>query len=275
MEDLKQEAELYNFNLNGKFITRYNKYDADGAVYRIHLFDFTKSKAASSAKVEEFVFMRAKVDTNKILNDVETRLCINLELTTVSAAAQAVTAAERACEQRVCQMIFDKSSSNEGVRAFVEEICSALNVSIPVPVPTRMVSIVPLPNVPEVMYNELLFSQIKEEATKMGYTVVTKKSNVSDSNLAMVSKPSRYSHSKPDLVIYHSEELVAYMIHAPVDEEPNEELNEEPDVTLSAGVTENKLDIESQKFGQLLAGMEKVAGDIAILHLSQAGIYPL
>ena len=54
------------------------------------------------------------------------------------------------------------------MRAFVEEICSALNVSIPVPVPTRVVSIVPLPNVPEVMYNELLFSQIKEEATKMG-----------------------------------------------------------------------------------------------------------
>lgn len=49
MEDLKQEAKLYNFNLNGKFITRYSDYDADGAVYRIHLFDFTRSKAASSA----------------------------------------------------------------------------------------------------------------------------------------------------------------------------------------------------------------------------------
>ena len=144
-------------------------------------------------------------------------------------------------------------------------------VSIPVPVP-KAVSIVPLPNVPEVMYNELFFSQVKEEATKMGYTVVTNKCNISDSDLAIVSTPSRYSLSKPDLVIYHSEELVGYVIHAPVDEEPNEELNEEPDVTLSAGVTENKLDIESQKLGQLLAGMEKVAGDIAFLHLSQAGI---
>ena len=78
MEDLKQEAELYNFNLDGKFIIRYTEYDADGAVYRIHLFDFTKSKAASSAKVEEFIFIWSKVDTNKILNDVETRFCINL-----------------------------------------------------------------------------------------------------------------------------------------------------------------------------------------------------
>ena len=136
------------------------------------------------------------------------------------------------------------------------------------PVPTRAVSIVPLPNVPEVMYNELFFSQVKEEATKMGYTVVTNKCNISDSDLAIVSKPSRYSLSKPDLVIYHSEELVAYVIHAPVDEEPNEE----PDVTLSAGMTENKLDIESQKLGQLLARMEKVAGDIAFLYLSQADI---
>ena len=75
---MKKEADLYNFNLDGKFITRCNEYDADGAVYRIHLFDFTKSKAASSAKVEEFVFIRAKIDTNKILNDVETRFCINL-----------------------------------------------------------------------------------------------------------------------------------------------------------------------------------------------------
>ena len=33
MEDLKKEANLYNFNLDGKFITRCNEYDADGAVY--------------------------------------------------------------------------------------------------------------------------------------------------------------------------------------------------------------------------------------------------
>lgn len=76
------------------------------------------------------------MDTNKVLDDVETRLCINLELTTVRAATEATTAAERAGEQRVCQMMFDKSSSNEGVRALVEEVRSALNVSVPVPVPT-------------------------------------------------------------------------------------------------------------------------------------------
>lgn len=61
MEDLKQEAELYNFNLNGKFITRCSDYDADGAVHRIHLFDFTRSKAASSTKIEEFIFIQEKV----------------------------------------------------------------------------------------------------------------------------------------------------------------------------------------------------------------------
>lgn len=49
-------------------------------------------------------------------------------------------------------------------------------------------------------------------------------------------------------------------------------MDEELDVTLSACVTQNKLDVESQKLGQLLAGMEKVAGDIAFLHLSRAGI---
>lgn len=104
----------------------------------------------------------------------------------------------------------------------------------------------------------------------MGYTVITNKSNISD--LVIVSKPSRYSLSKPSRVIYHSEELVASVVHAPVDEESDKELDEEPDVTLSAGVTENKLDVKYQKLGQLLVGMEKVAGDIAFLHLSQVSI---
>ena len=53
------------------------------------------------------------------------------------------------------------------------------------------------------------------------------------------------------------------MVYAPVDEEP--------EVTLSAGVTKNKSDVESQKLRQLLAGMEKIAGDNSIPAFKSSG----
>ena len=43
----------------------------------------------------------------------------------------------------------------------------------------------------------------------------------------------------------------------------SQEEEEEDDVTLTAGVTENKLRGSNNALGQLLASMEKVAGDIA------------
>ena len=44
------------------------------------------------------------------------------------------------------------------------------------------------------------------------------------------------------------------------------ELDEEPDVTLKGGMTEHKLKVKDT-LGQLLGGMEKIAGDVAYRHL--------
>lgn len=65
--------------------------------------------------------------------------------------------------------MFNKSSSNEGMRVFVEKVCSALNVVVAVPVPTGAVSITPLPNISEVMYNELFFPlKLKKKLQRWG-----------------------------------------------------------------------------------------------------------
>ena len=89
----------------------------------------------------------------------------------------------------------------------------------------------------------------------MGFTVVNNKKNIDTS---IISKASQYMNSRPDLVVYHSDNLVAYVVHT---------ADPEPDVTLVGGMTENKLDKGRDALGQLMAGMEKVAGDLAYLHI--------
>ena len=263
MESLKTEAKGFNIDLQGDFMVHSNEHHIDGTASRIYLLEFSKSLQASRAKAADFLYTTVEVDTSEILQHdaMETRLCIDLELTTVSAASAATSAAVSAAVSNMCKVMLDmmRRSDYQDIKAFVEKVHTG-EVSVPAPVEP-----IPAPpslcNIPEVMYNELFFSQVKEAATDMGFTVTTNKSNFS----GFISRASRYSSSKPDLVIYHGKELLAYVVHAP-GKEPDSE--EEPDVTLSAGMIENKLDEQQQHLGQLLAGMEKVAGDIAFLYLN-------
>ena len=267
MESLKTEAKGFNIDLQGDFMVHSNEHHVDGTASRIYLFEFSKSLQASRAKAADFLYTTVEVDTSEILQHdaMETRLCIDLKLTTVSAASAATSAAVSAAVSNMCKVMLDmmRRSDYQDIKAFVEKVHTG-EVSVPAPVqPIPWPAPAPLCNIPEAMYNELFFSQVKKAATDMGFTITTNKSNFS----GFISRVSRYSSSKPDLIIYHSKELhvLACVVHAPGIEPDSEE---EPDVMLSASMIEKKLDEQQQHLGQLLAGMEKVAGDIAFMYLN-------
>ena len=114
---------------------------------------------------------------------------------------------------------------------------------------------------PEVMYNELVFSQVEQEAMRMGLTVVTNKCRVDDASLT--KNVSVYAKSRPEVVIFDWDTLVTYVVQGVTTELESEE----KDMIIQGGMTENKLLIKTN-LGQLLAGMEKVAGDIASIQNS-------
>ena len=120
-------------------------------------------------------------------------------------------------------------------------------------------------HIPETMLNEMVKCQVQKEAESMGFVVA---SNTSTIDNALI-QGSQYFNSRPDLTIYHSGKSVAYVIQGTqTDEETGEEMDEEPHkVTITAGgVTEQKLKVKDD-LGQLLRGMDKVAGHAAYMHL--------
>ena len=106
--------------------------------------------------------------------------------------------------------------------------------------------------------NKLVCEEVSRRAEEMGYIVMTNKSSIAGS---YNSQASRYYKSRPDLVMYKKN--CGYIVM---------ETGEEPTATttttcLSDGITENKNTLQVDAVGQLLAGMEKVAGDLAFQHL--------
>lgn len=115
---------------------------------------------------------------------------------------------------------------------------------------------------PEVAFNAALFDQINKVAQMKGYQVFANKSNTTNTVSCKPFPVSTYFNSRPDLVLYQDTDCRAYLVKY-----NSKEPEEEEEVTLRA---ESKLhiDVEVKVLGQLLAEMEKVAGDLAIRHLA-------
>ena len=278
-----QATERFRGNeVKGEFVLQCVE-TKNGTKHRFYLFEFESSRAASNAKANDFMYFVEDVHTDKILCNISTQLCIDFKLTTISAA----NAARNAGIRYIYQVMFDLSKDNDQLKEFAQKVYSkgpsviqgeptegasiiqpepTEGASVIQPEPTKgasviqpepTTSVVPLLPIelPEIMYNEPFFSQIEKVATDMGLTVVNKK-NIDTS---IISKASQYMNFRPDLVVYHSDNLVAYVVHT---------VDTEPDVTLMGGMTENKL-LKREALGQLLGGMEKVAGDLAYLHIQR------
>ena len=110
-----------------------------------------------------------------------------------------------------------------------------------------------------VRHNSMIYNQIAAIAHAKGYIV---ESNRSKTQGELTKRVSKYYASRPDLLIYHPADLRAAVI-AP---DPAQSGYEEAD---QGDADKDEVTLRGGSEGQLLGGMEKVAGEVALGYLIQ------
>ena len=274
-DSFEKDAKKYKVDVDGTFDLVSKRFEK-GVNHEFYIYKFKEPKPASGAVEDDFIVDTLNVHTSKILLETEDCMPIHFDLTTVRSAEDAL--AKLAGE--VIKMAKNKTAYDDMVNRIASLVPAVLKhmdtQADQLPVPSLeaqaiVMRIQPLSHhIPEEMYNEMFFSQVETYAMENGFAVASNKSNV-DGTVLQCSQFFR--STRPDLIIYHQEsddQLAAYLLctsNEQQDTQSDEELamGESP-VTLNAGVTEHKLKVKDN-LGQLLAGMEKVAGDIACRHL--------
>ena len=236
-----------------------------------YLYQFKHSIPASKAVGTDFAATIEYEESGEILPRTEhTTIRIDLQLTTVAcvtaAASTAATAAATSAASKlesVCELIskssenvFDKQSIITIIRNEVPGILD-FSVQLP-PVPVQ------LPHeeleLDETTKNRIVCAAVHRKAEKMGFIVTTNTSGSGD------SRASKYYNSRSDLAMY--KENCGYIVmETSACEELTDETTTATTAALHGDITENKNKINSDVEGQLLAGMEKVAGDLALQEL--------
>ena len=259
-EKLVAKAKRGNpVDIAGQFVRRRRS-----ATVEVFIFEFTSANRASAAKFSDFVLTTSVTALANILAPRPTTSYVLVDLKFIpqqsilessekfSQLAPTLTAT---CKEELEEVV---KAVTEGIVA-IKEACEAAKV-------TSL-------DVGEYADNKLICRQLASAARSKGYIVETNKSTVSN-------KVSKYFSSRPELVIYHPTKLHAYTLVTPSPSEEAEEFGEEKelhprDVTLRGGTAEHKTDGHGSKdvMGQLLGGMEKVGGDMA-LHYIQSSDNP-
>lgn len=224
-------------NLKGNFVLKRVTRDHD-----VFVFEFEEPDAASKATWSQFIVTLANKSTDKILPSVEIIIKFSFQIMMAERVAEY-------CEKLLSgieDMKNDKSDDKvDEAKSTVIALKEETNKAI-------------LPCV-EITRNQIICDMIVPRATEMGYIVKTNTSAAVEGESPW--PVSKFFNSRPDLVIYHPQKLQACLVVS--DEESDTESLEDEKVTLRSGITENKNVTKRSGKAQLLAGMDKVAGDIA------------
>ena len=259
------KAKTYTENdLKGKFVPRFY----EKGVLEIFLYEFQNSLEANKAKLNDFTVMRVTVDTDKLLPPIKERgayVCIDIRMVPIS---EVVKATHQIFDDVKC--LIDSTPTQDFGKDQVATRLDELREAR-----VNDVSMLRGMQVPEIANNKFLSDIVTQKARDMGYMVTTNKSSLTGTS----SKASKYFLSRPDLVLYHPDKCHGCVIIAEEssetqsDETPSAPSSPQTRVILKAGLTEKKpYQNSSDTLGQLLAGMEKVAGDMTWMHLTHGGI---
>lgn len=256
-----EEAYYYFVSINYPFACTGNETDGKLAYYEkcrskvkgswvvarmfepaFYYFKFSETaKPASQSTVTDFNFITTDVNTDEILPPTQERhVTIQFRLYT---------------ESQVKQIVQDTFQEMAGLLSIPDQEPSQVLVQIQHKIKEATSAIPALPkpyDFPESAMN-VVVKQVVEFCEQHQYRVYSEQSTITTIGNRQAS---RYYTSKPDLVVYSPKKLRGVVI---VKEEETEEEN------LAFAEGEPKKDI----LGQLLAGMEKVAGDITFEYLSR------
>ena len=202
-----------------------------------YLYQFSDSVPASKAETRHFVMSTSRVESCDILPETQHKtIRIDFHFVTLS---HATAAAAMAYSTKLKSLLEDESKDSILERIEKEAQLPQLPLQLDVP---QSVDI----KLDEMTMNDIVFKAISGEAEKFGFRVAT---NTSGSHK---SKSSKYYNSRPDLTMYRNN-CGYIVIHTGASEE-----SESPIAAISE---------KGDAVGQLLAGMDKVAGDLAFEQL--------
>lgn len=245
------------FLANGKFI-RQCMCKTEG----VYLYEFASSQAANKAKSDDFAIKHVKVSVDDIVAPVDEYIVkIDMFVFSPSAVEEMIKKVVEVKSQidNLPSLLSDEDTIESRIRPLSSKLMSAVEEVRDVHCQL---------DIGEVGYSNLIYERITKVAKGKGYIVKSNKSVVSRN----VRRYSMYCTSRPDLVIYHPSKLVLGSIVAAEQSEQcrNDECDDEdPTTTLmyTGGITENT---NSDVIGQLLGGMEKLAGELAHEYIKSA-----
>ena len=225
------------------------------------------------------------MDADKIFPKAESMIYVDLRLTTISQATKAATeAATKAVTKAVleaitqfgtslCDTIKSKTEAlnNSEVIEIIESQASALQ-TVCCTVPSCALSLSPQRlSLGELTNNQILCKAVAAKAQEMGYSV---KMNTSAISGSCNSRSSKYYNSRPDLAVYKGGRIYVLMRKPSEDEDTSTSESTTEDTStsesiLKGGIAENKNELKRDIEGQLLGGIEKMAGDLAYLQLQE------
>lgn len=248
-EDADKMVSKYK-NPNGKFELVATTKDL---IFYFYCFEYTTP--ANKAKRKDFAFTEKVVDIDKIFPLSRTQFQVEVGLIPVKHHKRALEHTLHRAISEACQCadtLAVDGTLSLSVSTFQRKLTDHVKTTVLIASPVEAKG-------GEVALNEQLKDEIQELAEKNGYIVTTDKAGELSGFNA-----SRYQRSRPDIIIYHPTHCHAFLVTGDCDEDSEEE------VSIVAAVTENKLDSCDSAFPQLLAGMEKVAGDIAFKYVTSS-----
>ena len=230
-------------------------------------FNFKNSEAANKAKSINFVAVRKnEVDTERILPRETVSYFRVTELSFMLIAENdydvAIKAGIKAGIEAGVKAGIEAATTTPSVEAatVVEQLVSKSEVAERLEegaIARKIPRQIPLP---ELARNAVLRSALTTKLQDLGFEC-----EVSGNTPLSHAPLSKYFNSRPDLVIYHRHKLLAAT--AVIDSDTSDEED-----TLMGAVTENKLSSSSGDVeAQLLAEMEKVAGELVSKYFQKQG----
>ena len=223
----------------------------------VYYYKFLSSRAAKKSKSVDFIVVALPVDTNKILPRAQKGyVAIQLKLYTESQLQ------DHCCKSvlSVVQGLLAQQSAPDQIGQVLLQLQKELKDTAQGAIPNLSLPPYPQPyNYPATALNVVFKNTITEFCEQNGYKVYSDRSRIIEFNNPQAS---RYFASRPDLVLCNPCKLHG-VICVLIEEEGEVEGEQEPgpEQALIGAISENKH--ARDVLGQLLGGMEKIAGDLA------------
>ena len=257
MDKAEDKLEQYK-GINVNIEAAQGMWKAARLVEPVYYYQFSTSRTADKSTSMDFIVLNNPIDTDKILPRAQRGyVAIQLELYTKSQL-------QDHCKKSILSVVQGllAQSTPDQIGQVLLQLQKELKDTAQGATHVPNFSLPPYPKpynyYPGNALNIIFKNAITEFCEQNGYKVYSDQSRIIESSNPQAS---RYFAARPDLVLYNPRKL--HGVVCVLTEEEKGEQETEPEPALIGAISENKLIDARDALGQLLGGMEKIAGDLA------------